>query len=143
MPRMLNAMAGTKFKIFRGYDPQEIFLAMERGELDGLCGYGCGSLDVARPDFIRDQKVNILLKFSDRSHAKLEGKVLVIMNYITNLQDWEMLKIVFGIQEMGRPFVGPPKMPKARVAALRKAFMDSVKDPAFLKDAKKRRLAID
>ena len=54
-----------------------------------------------------------------------------------------MLKIVFGTQEMGRPFVGPPEMPKARVAALRKAFMDTMKDPKFLADAKRRRLEID
>jgi hypothetical protein len=54
-----------------------------------------------------------------------------------------MLEIVFGTQEMGRPFVGPPEMPKARVAAIRKAFMDVMKDPGFLKDAKKRRLEID
>ncbi|MDA1324289.1 MAG: hypothetical protein O3C34_06055 [Proteobacteria bacterium] len=143
MPRMLNSMAGTKFKIISGYEPQEIFLAMERGELDGLCGYGWGSLKVARPDFIRDKKVNMLLQFSDRSHAELEGKVPVMMDYITNPTDRAMLKLVFGTQEMGRPFVGPPEIPKARFAALRKAFMDTLKDPAFLKDAKKRRLEID
>lgn len=143
MPRMLNAMAGTKFKIISGYDPQEIFLAMERGELDGLCGYGWGSLKTARPDFIAQKKVNMLLQFSDRSHRELEGKVPVMMDYITDPKDRMMLKIVFGTQEMGRPFVGPPEMPKARLAALRKAFMDTMNDPEFLKDAKKRRLEID
>jgi len=143
MPRMLNSMAGTKFKIISGYEPQEIFLAMERGELDGLCGYGWGSLKVARPDFIRDKKVNMLLQFSDRSHAELEGKVPVMMDYITNRTDRTMLKLVFGTQEMGRPFVGPPEIPKARFAALRKAFMDTMMDADFLKDAKKRRLEID
>jgi len=143
MPRMLNAMAGTKFKIISGYDPQEVFLAMERGELDGLCGYGWASLKTARPDFIAGKKINMLLQFSDRSHKELEGKVPVMMDYITNPKDRAMLKIVFGTQEMGRPFVGPPEMPKARVAALRNAFMATMKDPAFLKDAKKRRLEID
>jgi hypothetical protein len=143
MPRMLNAMAGTKFKIIRGYDPQEIFMAMERGELDGLCGYGWGSLKVARPDFISGNKVNMLLQFSDRSHKELEGKVPVMMDYITDPSDRAMLKIVFGTQEMGRPFVGPPAIPRARLAALRKAFMDTMTDPVFLKDAKRRRLEID
>lgn len=143
MPRMLNSMAGTKFKIIRGYDPAEIFLAMERGELDGLCGYGWGSLKTAKPDFIRDKKVNLLLQFSDKSHAELDGKVPVMMDYITNPDDRTMLKIVFGTQEMGRPFAGPPEMPKARLAAIRKAFNDTLKDPDFLADAKKRRLEID
>ncbi len=143
MPRMLNSMAGTKFKIIRGYDPAEVFLAMERGELDGLCGYGWGSLKTARPDFIKDKKVNLLLQFSDTSHAELDGKVPVMMDYITNPRDRAMLEIVFGTQEMGRPFVGPPGMPKARLAAIRKAFMDTAKDPVFLKDAVKRRLEID
>ena len=128
MPRMLNSMAGTKFRIIRGYDPAEIFLAMERGELDGLCGYGWGSLKTAKPDFIRDKKVNLLLQFSDKSHAELDGKVPVMMDYITNPDDRTMLKIVFGTQEMGRPFAGPPEIPK---------------DPDFLADAKKRRLEID
>ncbi|MEK9684496.1 MAG: hypothetical protein VW226_08110 [Rhodospirillaceae bacterium] len=143
MPRMLNAMAGTKFKIIRGYDPAEIFLAMERRELDGLCGYGWGSLKTARPDFIKEKKVNMLLQFSDKSHAELDGKVPVMMDYITNARDRAMLEIVFGTQEMGRPFVGPPGMPKERLQALRKAFMDTAKDPVFLADAKKRRLEID
>jgi len=143
MPRMLNSMAGTKFKIIRGYDPAEVFLAMERGELDGLCGYGWGSLKTARPDFIKDKKVNLLLQFSVTSHAELDGKVPVMMDYITNPRDRAMLEIVFGTQEMGRPFVGPPGMPKARLAAIRKAFMDTAKDPVFLKDAVKRRLEID
>lgn len=143
MPRMLNAMAGTKFKIIRGYDPAEVFLAMERGELDGLCGYGWGSLKVARPDFITENKVNMLLQFSDRSHKELEGKVPVMMDYITDPTDRKMLKIVYGTQEMGRPFVGPPEMPKDRLKALRKAFLDVMKDPGFLKDAAKRRLEID
>jgi tripartite-type tricarboxylate transporter receptor subunit TctC len=143
MPRMLNAMAGTKFKIIRGYDPAEIFLAMERRELDGLCGYGWGSLKTARPDFIKEKKVNMLLQFSDKSHAELDGKVPVMMDYITNARDRAMLEIVFGTQEMGRPFVGPPGMPKERLEALRKAFMDTAKDPVFLADAKKRRLEID
>ena len=143
MPRMLNAMAGTKFKIIRGYDPNEVFLAMERGELDGLCGYGWSSLKTARPDFIEQNKVNLLLQFSDVSHKELDGKVPLMMDYITNPNDRAMLKIVFGTQEMGRPFVGPPEMPKARLAALRKAFMDVMKDPEFLADAKRRRLEID
>lgn len=143
MPRMLNAMAGTKFKIIRGYDPHEVFLAMERGELDGLCGYGWSSLKTARPDFIRDKKVNLLLQFSDKSHRELDGQVPLMMDYITNPRDRSMLKIVFGTQEMGRPFVGPPEMPKARLAAIRKAFMDTLKDPEFLADAKRRRLEID
>ncbi|NKB22627.1 MAG: hypothetical protein GKS01_19235 [Alphaproteobacteria bacterium] len=143
MPRMLNSMAGTKFKIIRGYDPQEVFLAMERGELDGLCGYGWGSMKTARPDFIRDKKLNLILQFSDKSHAELDGKVPVMMDYITNPRDRKMLSLVFGTQEMGRPFVGPPAMPKARVAALRNAFDMVMKDPVFLADAKKRRLEID
>ena len=143
MPRMLNAMAGTKFRIISGYDPAEVFLAMERGELDGLCGYGWSSLKIARPDFIKEKKVNLLLQFSDRSHKELDGKVPVMMDYITNPRDRQMLKIVFGTQEMGRPFAGPPDMPEARVAALRKAFMQTLEDPAFLKDAEKRRLEID
>ncbi len=142
MPRMLNSMLGTKFKLVLGYDPQEVFLAMERGELDGLCGYGWASLKIVKPDWIRDKKLNMLLQFSMVKHKELPH-VPVMMDFVTDPADREALRMVFGTQEMGRPYAAPPGVPKERVQALRTAFMATTKDAKFLVEAKKRRLEID
>lgn len=142
MPRMLNSMIGTKFKLIRGYDPMEVFIAMERGELDGLCGYGWASLKTAKPDFIEHKKINMLLQFSDKSHPELRG-VPLMMDLVTDKDSRQALKLVFATQEMGRPYAAPPGVPAKRLNALRRAFDATMKDPAFLADAEKRRLEID
>ena len=142
MPRMLNSMIGTKFKLIRGYNPMEVFIAMERGELDGICGYGWASLKTAKPDFIDGKKVNFLLQFSDKSHPELTH-VPLMMDLVTDKDSRQALRLVFATQEMGRPYAAPPGVPAGRLAALRRAFGATMKDPAFLADAKKRRLEID
>jgi tripartite-type tricarboxylate transporter receptor subunit TctC len=142
MPRMLNSMIGTKFKLIRGYDPLEVFVAMERGELDGICGYGWASLKAAKPDFIDGKKVNILLMFSDKGHPELPG-VPLMMDFVTDPASRQALKLVFATQEMGRPYAAPPGVPAARLTALRRAFDATMKDPDFLAQARKRRLEID
>ncbi len=141
-PRMLNAMIGTKFKIVRGYDSGEIFLGMERGELGGLCGYGWASFKAVKPDWIDGNKLNLLLQFSAVSHKELKH-VPLMMDLIKDPEDRQMLSLIFATQEMGRPYVAPPGVPKARVNALRRAFDATAKDPKFLAEAKRRRLEID
>ncbi len=142
MPRMLNVMIGTKFRIVRGYDSGEIFLGMERGELAGLCGYGWASFKAVKPDWIAGKKLNLLLQFSSVKHRELPN-VPVMMDLIKDPEDRQALSLVFATQEMGRPYVAPPGVPKARVSALRRAFDATVKDAKFLAEAKKRRLEID
>ena len=142
MPRMLNTMVGTKFKIIVGYQIGEVFLAMERGEVDGMCGYGWASLKTQKPDWIRDKKLNLIVQFAKEPHPEIPN-VPTMIDQVTKQDDRRMLEILFGTQDMGRPYAAPPGVPAARVATLRKAFDMTVKDPGFLRDAKKSLLEVD
>jgi hypothetical protein len=142
MPRMMNAMLGTKFKIIRGYPGSEIPLAMERGEVEGRCGFGWASLKTTRPQWIADKKVHMLAQFSFKAHPELP-QVPVLMDLVQNPDDKRALELVFATQEMGRPFAAPPDIPADRAAALRKALLDVAKDPSFLEDARKQNLEVD
>jgi tripartite-type tricarboxylate transporter receptor subunit TctC len=142
MPRMMNVMVGTKFKIIVGYEIGEVFLAMERGEVDGMCGYGWASLKTQKPDWIRDKKLNMLLQFAKTPHPELPN-VPTMVEQVTKTEDKQALDILFGTQEMGRPYAAPPGVPQVRVAALRKAFDATMKDPAFRQAAERSLLEID
>ena len=142
MPRMMNAMLGTKFQIIRGYGGSDIMLAIERGEVEGRCGFGWASLKTTRPDWITDKKLNMLAQFSFKAHPELPN-VPLMMDLVQKPEDKRALELVFATQEMGRPFAAPPAIPADRAAALRKAFQDVVKDPALLADAKKQNVEID
>lgn len=142
MPRMMNAMLGTKIQIIRGYSGADILLAIERGEVEGRCGFGWASLKTTRPDWAKDRKINLIAQFSFKSHPDLKG-VPLMMDLVQSKEDKRALQLIFATQEMGRPFTAPPGVPADRVAALRKAFMETVKDPAFLAEAEKLALEID
>ncbi len=142
MPRLLNTMVGTKFEIVRGYEMGEAFLSMERGEVEGICGYGWASLKTQKPDWIRDKKLNFIVQFSKTAHPEIPD-VPVMIDQVTKEDDRKTLEILFGTQDMGRPYAAPPGVPKARVAALRSAFDATMKDPKFLADAKKSLLEVD
>jgi len=142
MPRMMNAMLGTKFQIIRGYSGSEIPLAMERGEVEGRCGFGWASLKTTRPNWIAEKKLNMLAQFSFKAHPELPN-VPLMMDLVQKPEDKRALELIFATQEMGRPFAAPPSIPADRAAALRKAFQDVVKDPALLADAQKQNIEID
>src|SRR5438128_8457009 len=62
MPKITNALLGTKFKVVSGYPDSDVTLAMERGEVEGVCGLSYTTLKAARPEWFRDHKINILLQ---------------------------------------------------------------------------------
>lgn len=142
MPRMMNAMLGTKFKIVTGYAGADELLAVERGEADGRCGFGWDSIKVTRPEWIRDKKIDVLVQFSLHRMPELPD-VPTMMELVTNPEDKRVLELVFATGEMGRPFAGPPGIPADRAAALRNAFNQVVKDRDLLGDAEKQNLEID
>ncbi len=142
MPRMMNAMLGTKFQIIRGYGGSDVMLAIERGEIEGRCGFGWASMKTTRPDWYKDGKINLIAQFSFKPHPELPN-VPVMMDLVDKPEDKQALELIFATQEMGRPFAAPPGIPADRAAALRKAFEAVVKDPALLADAKKQDLEID
>jgi tripartite-type tricarboxylate transporter receptor subunit TctC len=143
-PRVLNAVLGTKLKIIAGYsttDGMDVFLAMERGEVEGRC-IGWAGLKTAVPQWLEQKKINVLVQMATTKNPELPD-VPLIMDLAKSEEDRQSLNLLFGTQIMGRPYVAPPDVPADRVAILRKAFLDTLKDPALLAEANTRGYDID
>jgi tripartite-type tricarboxylate transporter receptor subunit TctC len=141
-PALLNNMFGAKFKMIPGYPGgNEINLAMERGETQGRCSIPWSTVKATRKFWIDEKKVNLLMQFSLGKHADLPD-VPLVMDLAKTDEQRTILKLIFGRQVMGRPFALPPDVPADRVAALRKAFMDTMADKEFLAEAEKAKFEI-
>jgi tripartite-type tricarboxylate transporter receptor subunit TctC len=142
-PQILNQVLGTKFKTVLGYpDSAAIGIAMERGEVAAYCSFTWGSIKSARPQWIAKKQINLLLQMTLRKHPELPD-VPLVMDLAKDAEAKQILTLVFADQEMGRPVAGPPEIPADRLALLRKAFEATMKDPAFLADAKRTSVDID
>jgi tripartite-type tricarboxylate transporter receptor subunit TctC len=135
LPAMVNAVLGTKFKIVTGYPGgNDVSLALERGEVQGRCGWSWSSIKATRPDWIASKKIVVLVQMSLSKHPDLPD-VPLIMDLAKNDEQRQIFKLFCARQVMGRPFLGPPGVPEDRVAALRQAFDETVADKAYLDDA--------
>ncbi len=142
-PKVLNATIGTKFKIVSGYPGgNDVDLAMERGEVGGRCGWSWSSVIATHKHWIDGKKINVMVQLSLKRHADLPN-VPLIMDFAKNEEERQVFKLVFARQPMGRPFLAPPGIPADRVAALRKAFMDTLTDKQYLAEADKMKLEIN
>lgn len=141
---MMDHAAGAKLKIVSGYKgTAEIGLAMERNEVDGLCGWDWASLKSQKPDWVREKKINILVQFGAEPEQELQDmKIPRFTDFVKNEADRKAVEVVVSQQIFGRPYVAPPGTPEAEVKILRDAFTATLKDPAFLEDAKKARIDI-
>jgi tripartite-type tricarboxylate transporter receptor subunit TctC len=134
-PALMNAELGTKFKIVTGYPGgNDITLALERGEVQGRCGWSWSSIMTTRKDWITGKKITVLVQMSLSKHPDLPD-VPLIMDLAKSNEQRQIFKLIFARQVMGRPFTAPPGIPADRLAALRQAFAETMKDPAFLDDA--------
>lgn len=142
-PRVLNNVIGTKLKVVTGYPGgNDINLAMERGEVQGRCGWSWSSVKATRPKWLKENKIRVLLAMSVKRNPELKD-VPFVMDLAKTDRDRKILQVIFGRQAIGRPFVAGPKVPADRVKALRVAFMATMKDPKFLKDAHQAKLEIN
>jgi hypothetical protein len=142
-PKVLNATIHTKFKIIAGYPGgNDVDLAMERGEVMGRCGWSWSSVIATHKQWFDEKKINVLVQLSLNKHGDLPS-VPLVMDFAKTSEERQIFKLVFARQPMGRPFLAPPDVPADRTAALRKAFMDTMKDPGFLAEAEKMQLEIN
>jgi tripartite-type tricarboxylate transporter receptor subunit TctC len=136
-PALLKNMFGAKFKIVTGYaGGNEINLAMERDEVLGRCGIPWSTVKGSFQRWIDEKKFNLLMQFSLAKHADLPD-VPLVMDFARNEEDRQILTLIFGRQVMGRPYAAPPGVPKDRADALRKAFMATMTDKAFIAEVEK------
>jgi len=142
MPRLLNSLIGTKFRIVAGYkSTSDVTLAMERREVDGLLGTSWDSFKGTKADWVRDKKARILLQVSFDSHPELEG-VPNLSKLVRSDADRELLEVVLARQVYGRPFAAPPGLSKELAETLQSAFARMGADKVFLDDAAKRNVEI-
>jgi tripartite-type tricarboxylate transporter receptor subunit TctC len=142
-PAVVNGALGTKMKIVIGYPGgNDIDLAMERGEVQGRCGWSWTSLKATHHAWLDQNKLNILFQMGLTKHRDLAGVPLVIDLAKTDEQR-AILKLMFARQVMAWPIVAPPALPADRVQVLRKAFMATEQDKDFLADADKAQLEIN
>ncbi len=143
VPRILNNILGTKFSLITGYPSgNDIVAAMESGAVEGRCAWSWASISSTRPDWIKDKRIKLLLQMSTAKHPGLPD-VPLVTEFATGRLELQALKLIFSRQLWGRPYLVGPGVPEARALALRAAFVATMKDAAFLKDAQRQRLEVN
>ena len=132
---ILRNLLGAKVKLVTGYPGgNDINLAMERGEVEGRCGWSWTSIKSQKTDWLRDRKISLLAQFGMEKNADLPD-VPLVLERATNDEQRQVLRLLIAGQFVGRPFFAPPELPDDRKGALRQAFDATMKDPQFLAEA--------
>ena len=139
-PEFLASLLGMKFKLVNGYQgTNEISLALERKEVDGVC---VAHDSIMRDTIGRSGQLNILFQATLVSDPRLPN-VPLATDLARSESDRQALELFFARVAIGRPFAAPPGVPADRIAALRRAFDDTMKDPAFLADTRRQGFNVD
>jgi tripartite-type tricarboxylate transporter receptor subunit TctC len=140
-PTVLRNLFGLPIRIVTGYPGgADLVLAMERGEIDGRCGWSWTSLLARNRDMLTAKRITVPLQIALERHEDL-ADVPSIMEMPTDPRRAAALKLIVSRQAGARPFTAPPGVPQDRVAALRSAFDATMADPDFL--AEMRALALE
>lgn len=144
VPRIMAKIFDLNIDVIAGYPgANDIVLAMERGEVDGLGSRFMSSLKSHTPEWLEpDSDVRILYQIAQEKHPDIPDVPLISEMAETDTQR-QAANLLAARLVMGRPYVAPPGVPEDRLAALRKALEDTARDPEFLEDAKKQSLAIE
>ncbi len=142
---MLRKAAGAQFELVTGYKgTAEIGLAVERGEVDGLCGWDWSSLKSQKSDWLRDKKLNILVQTALEPEPELTKLgVPTMRDFIKNEDDKKAAELVVSQQVFGRPIIAPPGTAPDAVKILRESFSKVLADKDFLADAEKAKIDIN
>src|ERR1700733_13604103 len=142
MPIMLNKLFGTKIKVISGYKGgNDIYLAMERGEVQGRCGGVISSIKSTRPNWFPQKKVCVPIQIALERDPEFPDSPAVI-EFAKDARTKAILQLILAPMGMDRPMLAPPGPPPDPVAALRKAFHDTMTDPAFIAEADRQHLEI-
>jgi tripartite-type tricarboxylate transporter receptor subunit TctC len=133
---------GAKVRLASGYPgTNEIMLAMERGEVDGICGLAWTTVKAQRVHWIADKRINVLIQNALRKEPDL-ADVPMIMDQTKDPEKAQILKLFVATHQFARPFAAPPDIPADRRQALIAAFDATVKDPEFLAEAQRRDMEV-
>jgi tripartite-type tricarboxylate transporter receptor subunit TctC len=141
-PKVLSELLGMKFKLVGGFPASsDVFLAMERGEVDGICE-SLDSIKIRRPDWIATKKVSILFQGGAEPNPELKD-VPFVLDLARNGEQRQAIEFLYAGQGIGRPFVAPPDLPADRLKMLRTAFDATMKDADFVAEVKKSKLELE
>lgn len=139
---MLRSLSPDSTKMVLGYPTTgDIWLAVERGELSGNCTL-ISSVESQRPEWLSQKKIDVILQFSE-TRAKEMPTVPTIFELLPSEETKAAIRFLTAAETIGRPVIAPAGLPADRTAALRKAFMDAMKDPELLAFATNAKMTID
>ena len=142
-PVVARAILGLKYKVISGYEgTAQIHKAMEMGEVHGVGSTAYASLRALSGKLVDEGKIKVIAQWGFKKHPDLPD-VPAILDQAKNDADRQALSLLVARLEYGRPFFFPPGVPVERVAAVRKAFDEVMKDPAFVAEAIKLNLEVD
>jgi len=142
MPAMLNKLFGAKMKVVSGYKGgNEIYLAMERGEVDGRCGGLVSSINSTRPDWFPQHKISVPIVVA-LERSPLFPDVPAVAEFAKDERTRQILQLFVAPQAMDRPILAPPEVTTERVATLRRAFHATMNDAGFIAEARRQHLEV-
>jgi tripartite-type tricarboxylate transporter receptor subunit TctC len=137
LPTFYNRILGTKFKIIAGYrGGQAVDLAMEKGEVEGRGTNPLSGYKTSKPHYLRDKLIIPLIQVGLKKEPELPD-VPLLLDQPVPARDKPLLEFMSNAVAVGRSVATSPGVPVDRVEILRKAFLDTIRDPAFMADAKK------
>ena len=144
-PAMLNNMTGSKIRLVSGYPgTREITLAIEKDEVKGLCGFSWSSLKAQRPDWLQSGFIRLIVQEHDKGHPDISKMgVPLAVDFARTPENRRVMELIYSSETFGRPYMMSPGVPADRVAALRKAFMETMRDQELLAEAQRIGLVID
>jgi tripartite-type tricarboxylate transporter receptor subunit TctC len=142
-PAILNKLFGTKIKVIAGYkDGVAVYIAMERGELDGRCGGQLTVIKSTRPHWLTERKIQVPILIAQKRSPEFPDTPTV-MEFVKDEPTRQQLDLVMLTQSLDRPVMLPPGVSPERVRELRAAFDATMADGAFRAEIERRNLHID
>jgi len=142
-PAILNKLFGTKIKVIAGYkDGVSVYIAMERGEVDGRCGGQLTVIKATRPQWIAEHKFRVPILIAPSRNREFPNTPTVV-EFVKDEPTRQQLDLVMLTQTLDRPVMLPPNVPAERVKAMRDAFDATMADPAFRADIDRRSLHVE
>jgi tripartite-type tricarboxylate transporter receptor subunit TctC len=140
---VLKNVFGAKLRVVSGYPGgNDVSIAMERGEVDGRCGWSWSAIKATRSAYLAEKRMGLLIQLALAKSPELPDVPLVV-DLAKDERQRQVLRMIFSRQVIAWPFAAPPGLPADRASALRDAFAATMKDAGFLGDARKAGLEVD
>jgi tripartite-type tricarboxylate transporter receptor subunit TctC len=136
-PVLMNNLLGTRLKIVAGYkSTKELEFALQRGEIELRAGHSISTVKLLYADWLREKKINVIAQAGPQRDPDF-ATVPLLAEYAKTDEARRIFELFEVDLTVGRPFLAPPGVPADRIAALRRAFEDTMQDEAFRTDAQR------